>query len=97
MVPFTTSGRSGRLGLAALAGAAALLTAGGVASAQGGAHTDHGRGRHDNVRHVLLLSVDGLHQSDLDWYVKTHPASALSSLVGHGVQFTNAETPVPSA
>jgi hypothetical protein len=45
---------------------------------------------------VLLLSVDGLHQSDLDWYVKTHPASALAATVGHGVQFTDAQTPVPS-
>ncbi|MBJ7599568.1 alkaline phosphatase family protein [Candidatus Nephthysia bennettiae] len=47
-------------------------------------------------RHVLLLSVDGLHQSDLTWYVHQHPNSALASLVRKGVEFTQARTPVPS-
>ena len=46
--------------------------------------------------HVLLLSVDGLHQSDLAWYVKIHPHSALAQLVARGRQFTNASTPFPS-
>src|SRR5262249_10411853 len=45
---------------------------------------------------VLLLSGDGLHQSDLDWYVATHPSSALAQLVHRGVDFTNAQTPFPS-
>jgi hypothetical protein len=48
------------------------------------------------VRHVLLLSVDGLHQSDLDLYVRQHPTSALAQLTGDGVEFTRAQTPVPS-
>src|SRR5262249_19628392 len=48
------------------------------------------------VLHVLLLSVDGLHQSDLAWYVGQHPGSALAHLVGGGVEFTHAETPFPS-
>jgi arylsulfatase A-like enzyme len=48
------------------------------------------------VQHVLLISVDGLHQSDLDWYVHQYPSSALASLVSHGVEFTAAQTPVPS-
>ena len=56
--------------------------------------------RHWNNRaiaeHVLLLSVDGLHQSDLAWYVKQNPNSALASLVSHGAQFTQAHTPIPS-
>jgi hypothetical protein len=46
--------------------------------------------------HVLLLSVDGLHQSDLDWYVSNHRSSALAKLVHKGVEFTHAVTPVPS-
>jgi hypothetical protein len=46
--------------------------------------------------HVLLLSVDGLHQSDLTWYVTVHPGSALAALVHGGVEFTNAQTPFPS-
>ena len=48
------------------------------------------------AKHVLLISVDGLHQTDLAWYVKNNPDSALAKLVGHGVEFTNAQTPFPS-
>jgi hypothetical protein len=48
------------------------------------------------AQHVLLLSVDGLHQSDLEWYVSNHPSSALAKLVHKGVEFTHAVTPVPS-
>jgi hypothetical protein len=47
-------------------------------------------------KHVLLLSVDGLHQKDLDWYVRAHPASALAELVNGGTSYTHAQTPVPS-
>ncbi|WP_312867473.1 alkaline phosphatase family protein [Amycolatopsis pithecellobii] len=46
--------------------------------------------------HVLLLSVDGLHQSDLAWYTAKHPGSALASLVRQGTEYTHAQTPVPS-
>jgi len=52
--------------------------------------------RTPTVRHVLLLSVDGMHQSDLDWYVAHHPHSALAELVAHGDEYTRARTPVPS-
>jgi hypothetical protein len=48
------------------------------------------------AKHVLLISVDGLHQTDLAWYVRTHPASALAKLVRNGAEFTHAQTPVPS-
>jgi len=48
------------------------------------------------VSHVLLISVDGLHQTDLTWYISNHPQSALAKLVRHGVEFTNAQTPFPS-
>jgi hypothetical protein len=50
----------------------------------------------DGAHHVLLLSIDGLHQTDLSWYVAHHPKSALAALVGRGVDFTHASTPVPS-
>lgn len=50
----------------------------------------------DAGRHVLVVSVDGLHQSDLDWYVSTHPHSELAALVGGGTSYQHAETPVPS-
>jgi Type I phosphodiesterase / nucleotide pyrophosphatase len=48
------------------------------------------------AQHVLLLSVDGLHQSDLAWYVAAHPSSALAKLVHRGVDYANAQTPFPS-
>jgi hypothetical protein len=54
--------------------------------------TDHSGG----VRHVLLISVDGLHQQDLAWYVRNHPQSALAALEHQGVEYGNAETPFPS-
>lgn len=48
------------------------------------------------VKHVLLISVDGLHQSDLQWYVRNHPDSELAKLVHGGAEFTNAHAAVPS-
>ena len=48
------------------------------------------------VSHVLLLSVHGLHQPDLSWYVQHYPASALASLARRSLDYTDALTPVPS-
>src|SRR5215470_3991939 len=49
-----------------------------------------------HVQHVLLISVDGLHQSDLAWYVQNHPESTLAALTTQGVDYSNASTPFPS-
>jgi hypothetical protein len=48
------------------------------------------------MQHVLLISVDGLHQTDLAWYVATHPNSTLAQLTGSGIDYSNASTPFPS-
>jgi hypothetical protein len=48
------------------------------------------------IKHVLLISVDGLHQSDLVWYVAHHPGSELAKLAKGGVEYTSAHTPIPS-
>lgn len=48
------------------------------------------------AQHVILLSVDGLHQTDLRWYASHHPSSALARLVADGIEYTGARTPVPS-
>jgi Type I phosphodiesterase / nucleotide pyrophosphatase len=50
----------------------------------------------DKVEHVLLISVDGMHQSDLAWYLQTHPNSTLAMLVAQGINYSNASTPFPS-
>lgn len=48
------------------------------------------------AEHVLLLSVDGLHQTDLAWYIAQHPKSALARLVHGGTEYTHARTTIPS-
>ncbi|GAA5004036.1 alkaline phosphatase family protein [Kitasatospora paranensis] len=79
--------------LAAVLGAAGALAAGSIAQAYAAGDRPD---RHPAARHVLLISVDGLHQSDLAWYVARHPESALARLVGGGVEYTAARTTTPS-
>jgi predicted AlkP superfamily pyrophosphatase or phosphodiesterase len=50
----------------------------------------------NTIQHVLLISVDGLHQSDLEWYATNHPNSELAQMVNGGMEFTNAHTSNPS-
>jgi hypothetical protein len=80
-LPLRMSGLAGAVLLAATASGAATPT---VAAG------------HDSAQHVLLISVDGLHQTDLTWYVRNHPHSALAALVSGGMEFTHAQTPVVS-
>ena len=54
------------------------------------ARDDDDRGK---VDHVLLVSVDGLHQSDLAWYVQTHPKSTLAALTAQGADYTRPRSP----
>ena len=66
----------------------------GVAAADGqGQNQGHDHGQ---IKHVLLISVDGMHQSDLDWYVANHPNSELARLATGGAEYTRAQTPDPS-
>src|SRR5258707_3066806 len=53
-----------------------------------------GEGR--KIKHVLLISVDGLHALDVANYVESHANSALADLAGHGVTYSNARTPANS-
>jgi predicted AlkP superfamily pyrophosphatase or phosphodiesterase len=50
----------------------------------------------DDIQHVLLISVDGLHALDVSNYVQKHPNSALAELTRHGVTYSNARTPANS-
>ena len=49
-----------------------------------------------SIKHVLLISIDGLHALDVANYVKSHTGSALEELTDHGVTFSNARTPANS-
>jgi hypothetical protein len=48
------------------------------------------------VKHVLLISVDGLHALDLANFVKSNPQSNLARLSAQGVTYTQASTSKPS-
>ena len=58
------------------------------------ANDELGDGR--KIKHVLLISVDGLHALDIANYVAAHPNSALATLASHGVTYSNARTPANS-
>ena len=60
------------------------------------ANGQQGRDNDLRVRHVLLISVDGLHALDLTTYVATHPNSTLAQLGEHGITYTNNSTSSPS-
>lgn len=48
------------------------------------------------IKHVLLISVDGLHALDVVNYVSANPNSALAELYEHGINYTFARTPANS-
>ena len=82
-----------RLGAATTVAVAVI----GASAAVVSAHPDRGHHhRQPQIQHVLLISVDGLHQSDLEWYVAKHPGSELAKLTNGGLEFSNAHTVVPS-
>jgi len=75
------------------AGAAALAS---IATPLAASSAVAGAGGNSQIKHVLLISVDGMHQSDLNWYVANHPGSELARLATGGAEYTNAQTPDPS-
>ncbi|KAK9827268.1 hypothetical protein WJX81_006102 [Elliptochloris bilobata] len=48
------------------------------------------------IEHVLLISVDGMHQVDLDKFVTAHPDSYMAKLVAKGVTYPNTHILPPS-
>jgi len=48
---------------------------------------------HHAVDHVLIISVDGMHQQDLARCVADHTCPNIAALAHHGVTYTNAHTP----
>jgi hypothetical protein len=82
--------------LAVVAGLGVALWGAAVASAAPPASGNAGNGKPTGIQHVLLISVDGLHQQDLTWFVQHFPNSELAALSRTGVEYSNAQTPFPS-
>jgi hypothetical protein len=76
-----------------LAVALSTVLIGTTFSAPARANDELGRG--DKIKHVLLISVDGLHALDVANYVSlpSHANSALAELTSHGIIYSNARTP----
>jgi hypothetical protein len=72
--------------------AAASLT---VAASTGAVADETSLESHE-IKHVLLISVDGLHALDLSNFVATHADSTLAELGRHGVTYSNNSTSSPS-
>jgi len=51
---------------------------------------------HGKIKHVLLISLDGLHALDVANFVKSNPGSNLAQLSSRGVTYTQASTSKPS-
>jgi hypothetical protein len=83
-----------------LATAAAVVAAGAIGGSAAAVSAHQTKADHDHhgdqIKHVLLISVDGMHQSDLDWYIANHPYSELAKLASGGAEFTNNHTSDPS-
>ncbi len=62
----------------------------------GGQEQGADEGCRGQVRHVLLISVDGLHEMDAARFIAEHPDSTLASLARTGIEYTDAHTPTPS-
>jgi hypothetical protein len=62
-----------------------------VASAQAPAHGDENR-----FKHVLLISIDGMHALDYENCVKDNSCPTMASLGKHGVTYTRTSTSRPS-
>ena len=73
---------------------AATMLACGVAVAH--ADDDDGHSRRHGYKHVLLISVDGMHAVDLKRWVESRPGGNFAQLTGKGVVYPNAYTTAPS-
>jgi hypothetical protein len=73
--------------------AIAAVAIGGSVAMSAPAASAHHKGQ---IKRVLLISVDGMHQSDLAWYIANHPNSELAKLASGGAEYTNNHSSDPS-
>jgi type I phosphodiesterase/nucleotide pyrophosphatase len=81
------------LSTAAIAGA---IFACGIAVAHADDDDRHSHHGNHGYKHVLLISVDGMHSVDLKRWVESHPGGNFAKLADHGVVYPNAFTTAPS-
>ena len=60
-----------------------------------GVHTSEDKHGDQAFENVAVFSVDGLHNSDIDTWLKKG-SSNISMMLEHGYRYTNAYTPFPS-
>ncbi len=77
--------------LARRSGAVLLGLLAGAPAAMAQATIDDG-----HIQHVLLISVDGMHNVDLQKWIAGHATSTLATLAQSAVTYTNANTTRPS-
>lgn len=80
---------------------AALLLAVGGSHVNADDQNDNGNYAKDaavgsDYRHVLLISVDGMHSVDLANWITANPNSNIAKLANHGIIYPNAYTTAPS-
>jgi hypothetical protein len=80
--------------LLSTAAISAAMLACGATLAQANDDDRHSQ-RHD-YKHVLLISVDGMHSIDLTRWIQSHPGGNFAQLADHGVVYPNAYTTAPS-
>jgi hypothetical protein len=87
-----------RLRRALIGGAAGLATllAATTATSTIAAGASRSKPKPSEVSRVLLISVDGLHASDLAQWISEHPTSRLAQLAGDGTTYQHATTSMPS-
>jgi hypothetical protein len=94
----TVGGHTVKARLIGLLGSSFLAL--GLAGCKGAAGSDGAPGQNVpaplQVSRVLLLSVDGLHASDLERWIATNPTSALAQLSRTGITYSAARAPTPS-
>jgi hypothetical protein len=67
-----------------------LVAAAAILSCAGAVHAD---GAESGVRHVLMLSVDGMHEQDLARCMRDRTCPQIAELAEHAVTYTEAYTP----
>ncbi|MDB5985998.1 MAG: type phosphodiesterase/nucleotide pyrophosphatase [Nevskia sp.] len=72
------------------------LSIGAAALAAGCNNSNNNSATAVSAKHVLLISVDGMHQVDLANWIKSNPSSTFASLANTGVTYSAATTTTPS-